>query len=247
MKTNSFLLSAIIFLGLHQPLFADEISVVDVKRNITMSDEELIYKDFYLNAGEGSGLKRNLVVNVKRKIQVRDVSSKSMGEFETLVGQLKIVQVSDKVAVGREFKLFPRDEEAMLDQVGIMAGDRIDLAGSFIDTSKPKRATASTDQNPLGLEQLVQPTSTVLSPTTSVPKQIPATAAKIAAPTQERTTAIPANASVPPLLPATAVDSKVANNSIATPTLPVATAQPVPTDASIQSSTESSRKPTSAK
>lgn len=175
MKTNSFLLSVLFFLSLFptlQSAFADEINVVDVKRNITLSDEDLVYKDFYLNAGEGSGLKKNLVVNVKRKIQVKDASSKSMGDFETLVGQLKIIQVSDKVTVGREFKLFPRDEEAMIDQSGIMTGDRIDLASAFIDTSKPKRAAASEESAKLEATAITSATA-VIAPQPSAAKPLP--------------------------------------------------------------------------
>lgn len=118
-------------------LFAADISIVDVRRNITLSDEDPVYKDFYLNAGEGSGLKKNLVVNVKRRLYVKDTNSKSVGDFETTVGQLRIVQVEGKVAVAREYKLFSRDEEAMIEQIGLMTGDRVDLSGSFIDNAKP--------------------------------------------------------------------------------------------------------------
>ncbi len=118
-------------------LFAADITIVDVRRNITLSDEDTVYKDFYINAGEGSGLKKNLVVNVKRRVYVKDSNSKSVGDFETTVGQLRIVQVDGKVAVAREYKLISRDEEAMIEQIGLMTGDRIDLGGSFIDNTKP--------------------------------------------------------------------------------------------------------------
>jgi hypothetical protein len=123
---------------------ADEMSIVDVKRNITLSDEDTVYKDYYINAGDGSALRKNMVINVKRKIYIKDLGTKSVGDFEALVGQLKIIQVGNKVSVAREFKLTPRDQEAMLEQIGIMSGDKLDLTGSFIDNSKPsaKRVTA---------------------------------------------------------------------------------------------------------
>lgn len=136
---------ALLLLALSSSLVtqAEEINVVDVKRNITLSEEDTVYKDFYLNAGEGSGLKKNLIVNVKRKVQIKDVSGKSVGDFETLVGQIKIIQVSDKVSIGREYKLASRLDEAVLEQTGIMTGDRIDLTSSFVETSTPKPATAT--------------------------------------------------------------------------------------------------------
>ena len=141
MKTTIFI---ILFL-LQLPLLAQEILVVDVKRNITLSDTDPVYKDFYINAGDGSALKKNLVVNVKRKITVKESATKNIGDFETTVGQLKIIHVGNKVSVAREFKLTPRDEEPMLEQVGIMSGDKIELAGSFIDYSKPKRQTSEVE------------------------------------------------------------------------------------------------------
>lgn len=121
---------------------AQEISVIDVKRNITLSDDDVVYKDFYVNAGESSALRKNMVVNVKRKMNVKDASTKTIGDIEALVGQIKIIHVGGRVSVAREHKLVPRDEEPVLEQIGIMSGDRVDLTGAFIDNTKPvKKST----------------------------------------------------------------------------------------------------------
>ena len=149
MKTNNFLISItlLVFTLTTISIMAQDISVVDVKRNITLSDSDLVYKDYYLNAGDASSLRKNMVVNVKRKINIKDSGTKSVGDFETVVGQLKIIHIGNKVSVAREHKLIPRDEEPMLEQIGIMSGDRLDLAGSFIDNTKPslKHKTSDTE------------------------------------------------------------------------------------------------------
>lgn len=148
--TKVFMLHAMAFLfvllGTRQ-LFALEMSVVEVKRNITLSDEDPVYKDFYINAGDGSALRKNMVVTVKRKVSIKDFGSKTIGDFEAAVGQLKIIHVGNKVSVAREFKLTPRDEEPMMEQTGIMIGDKVDLEKSFIDNTKPvfKRKTSETE------------------------------------------------------------------------------------------------------
>lgn len=118
---------------------AQEIVIVDVKRNITLADSAPVYRDFYLNAGDGSSLRKNMVVTVKRKINVRDSASKSVGEFDTIVGQLKVIHVGNKVSVAREYKLQSRDSEPMLEQIGIMTGDKIDLTGAYIDNKPPTK------------------------------------------------------------------------------------------------------------
>lgn len=108
--------------------FADEISIIDIKRNIPLSDEAPIYKDFYLDAGSDFGLKKNQIVTVYRRMLVKDSTGlKTFGEFETPVGQLKIIALNNRVSIAREVKLISREEEAMLEQIGIMTGDRIAL------------------------------------------------------------------------------------------------------------------------
>lgn len=124
-------------LSAHQSI-AQELGIVDVRRNITLSDEDPVYKDFYLNGGEAEGLKKNLVITAVRKIQVRDANgSQSYGEILVPVGQLRVIATYGKISVAREYKLLSRDELPMLEQIGLMSGDRIDLKGAFIDSKKP--------------------------------------------------------------------------------------------------------------
>lgn len=114
-----------------------DLSIIDVHRNIPLSDTEPVYKDFYINAGIESGLKENLVVTVYRKVNIRDASgTQSYGDIQIPVGRLKIIASFNRVSVAREFQLISRETVPMLDQVGIMNGDRIDLNGSFIDNKK---------------------------------------------------------------------------------------------------------------
>lgn len=137
-----------LLLGFTTKSLAQDISVVDVRRNITMSETDPVYKDFYINAGPSSGLKKNLVITAVRKINIRDASgANAVGEILVPVGQLKVIAVYERVAVAREFNLLSRDELPMLEQVGIMSGDRIDLKGSFIDTSKPKKRKIADDKS----------------------------------------------------------------------------------------------------
>lgn len=157
---------------------AADISIVDVRRNITLAENDPIYKDFYISNSPGSGLKKNLVVTAVRKINVRDASgANAVGEITVPVGQLKIIAVYDKVAVAREFTLLSRDELPMLEQIGIMNGDRIDLQGSFIDTSKPKRKVAEVSPetpapaNPVVSASPVVAAAIVVTPPPQAPAQ----------------------------------------------------------------------------
>ena len=132
-----FLTINLVILSTSLSTFASS-EIVDVRRNITLSDEEAPIKDFYIKIGDSAGLKKNLVVKAIRKINVKDSGQKNIGDFLTTVGLVKIIHVEGKVAVAREYKLVPRDNEPMLEQIGIMTGDEIDLSESFVDTAKPK-------------------------------------------------------------------------------------------------------------
>ncbi|HEY1080392.1 MAG TPA: hypothetical protein VGE46_09845 [Bdellovibrio sp.] len=144
--------------------------VVDVRRNITLAEDDPVYKDFYINADASLGLKKNMVVTAVRKINIRDASGASaVGEILVPVGQLKIIAVYDRVAVAREYTLLSRDDLPMLEQIGIMTGDRIDTKGSFIDNSKPKpkRKVAEETSTPPGTAVAVAPPAAAPAPVES--------------------------------------------------------------------------------
>jgi len=201
--TSLAIASAILSASVSQ---AQEISVVDVKRNITLSDDDVVYKDYYINAGDGSELRKNLVVKVKRKIYVKESGTKTIGDFETQVGLLKVIQVGNKVSVAREFKLTSRDEEAMLEQTGIMAGDKIDLSGSYIDYTKPNYKKKTTEveikkEDPiqtagLGTVNVIEAASTAPATVAPAPTTTETPATESAKPDDKR---VPAN-ELPPLL-----------------------------------------------
>lgn len=167
-----------------------EITIIDVRKNIPLSDEDPSYTDFYLGAGENESLKKNMVVTVFRTINVRDSSgAQSFGEISIPVGQVKIVAVFAKVAVAREYKLLPRDVNPMLEQIGLMSGDRIETKDSFVDNSVPKRkpqaiavtpkVEASTITTVTATSVSVVPAPQVVSvPTPVSPAKIAAAAAK---------------------------------------------------------------------
>lgn len=121
---------------------AGELSIIDVRRNIPLSDDEPAYKDFYLAGDQVSSLKKNMVVTAVRKTPIRDsLGTQTYGEIDIPVGQLRVIAIYGNVAVAREYKLLSRDELPMLEQIGMMSGDLIELKGSFIDNkpaAKPK-------------------------------------------------------------------------------------------------------------
>ncbi|MFN7454933.1 MAG: hypothetical protein ACK5RO_09770 [Pseudobdellovibrionaceae bacterium] len=132
-----FAIALILTAGTFLEAQAQEISIIEIRRNIPLADDQPVYKDFYLTGGESAGLKKNMVITAYRKLTIRDSSgAQTYGELQVPVGQLKVISVQGRLAVAREYQLMSREDEPMLEQIGIMTGDRIDLQGSFIDNKK---------------------------------------------------------------------------------------------------------------
>ena len=103
--------------------------VVEVRRNIPLSESEPVYKDFYINTGTAaSQFKTGQILVAHRKVMVRDASgSTQVGEMRVPVGELKIISIFEKVTVAREVKLFDRQDLPMLEQRAIMTGDDVEI------------------------------------------------------------------------------------------------------------------------
>lgn len=151
------LLTYILVFSSYTAAQANDMYIVDVRRNITLAEDEPVYKDFYINT-HGQDLKKNLVITAVRKINIRDASgANAIGEITVPVGQLKVIATYDRVAVAREYKLLSREDLPMLEQIGIMTGDQIDLAGSFVDNKKRKPASTAPVTNPVAAPQPASP------------------------------------------------------------------------------------------
>ena len=137
MKTINFIFFILLLVTLSAE--AEDIVIVDVRSNIPLSDQDPIYNDYIISSKDLGGLKKNLVVLVKRHLKIKNSDAKDVGDIETAVAQMKIIHVDKTIAVGREYKILARDTDVLLDYQGAMTGDRIDTAGSFVDTKPMKK------------------------------------------------------------------------------------------------------------
>lgn len=143
MKTISLIFFILLVVTLSAQ--AESMTVVNVRSNIAMSDEDPVYRDYVIDVKDSNSLKKNLVVLIKRKVRLKNSDAKDVGDVETAVGQLKIIHVDKKVAVAREYKIVPRENEITLDYTSIMVGDEVDLTGAFIDSKTSKKADNQLD------------------------------------------------------------------------------------------------------
>lgn len=119
-------LTALFITHLSLPVYAQDVVIAFVKRDIPLSDSDPVFKDYYLSSTENLKFKRDQVVNVVRTTTVKDQSgTQLMGSFEIPIGQLKVIDIQGKIAVAREVKLISREDRALIDQPGFLMGDKV--------------------------------------------------------------------------------------------------------------------------
>jgi len=125
---------------------ADEITIFDMRKSLSLSNDEKSYRDFYINKGNESGLKVGMVITVTRKVPMYDsYQNRSAGDLLVEVGKIKIIQVQKGLAVAREFESISRENTPMLEDYYLMVGDQLDLGSAHME-KKPKTAQASPEK-----------------------------------------------------------------------------------------------------
>jgi len=129
--------------------FADEPTIFDMRKPVTLSDSDPVYRDFYINGGVESGLQPGMLVNVQRKITLYDnYQNRSPGELIVAVGKVKIIHAQKGISVARHYSDFDRKDRPTLEDEYIMIGDRLDVKSAEMDKAKSGRSTASQEPAP---------------------------------------------------------------------------------------------------
>lgn len=125
-----------------------QIQVIQVKRNIPLSDAEPVFKDYYLSGGTKEGLRVNLVVPVTRWVNLRENSQAQDQSMKMLepVGWLKVILAQDHLSVARLYEAPNYINTPILEQPGILMGDVVSLERSFMSKSGSKLPKDSSSQ-----------------------------------------------------------------------------------------------------
>ncbi|MCB0355753.1 MAG: hypothetical protein KDD40_02040 [Bdellovibrionales bacterium] len=141
--------------------FAKEVAIFDSRKPVTLSKNDKSYIDFYINAGSEVGLKKGVIVTVRRSTSLYDAyQNQSPGDLKVEVGQIRIIHVQKGLSVGRIYKVFSREERPILDYDSIMVGDRLDLSTMKILKKKAKTETA-TKKTPVPRPEVMGPPESV--------------------------------------------------------------------------------------
>ena len=106
-----------------------EAVVIEVKKNIQLSKNEKVFKNFFINGGENMGLKKGSIVDVLRRVPFHDpLKNISVGDIRVKVAELEVIHSDGLLSVARQIHLENPEDRPVLDYEAVMVGDRLDLA-----------------------------------------------------------------------------------------------------------------------
>ncbi len=120
------------------PSFAKDVYVFESRRALSLVDGQQLPKDYYINAGTESGLRKDVVVTVNRRTAFYDpYQNKSAGDIMVPVAELRIIYSQNGLSVARLEKMHDRAFLPSLEYEAVMVGDRLDLSSA---SKREKRA-----------------------------------------------------------------------------------------------------------
>lgn len=120
---------------------AQDLSIFDSRRPIAMSKADKTYRDFYINGGIEHGMKKGMILTVRRRITLYD-SYRANSPIEIMidVGRVKIIHAQKGLSVAREYSKFSRKSKTVLEDDFIMVGDKIDMATALMETQMKRKS-----------------------------------------------------------------------------------------------------------
>ena len=105
---------------------AGEFIVTSVIRDFPMRNGEIMYKDFYINAGSNNGLKNGAFLDTQRKQPAFDnINSKLLGDTNIKIARLKLIHVDKNFSIARLVKFYDKDSTPLTGIDSVMIGDTI--------------------------------------------------------------------------------------------------------------------------
>ena len=106
-----------------------EAVVIDVRKNVALSKNDKVYRNYYINVGAQRGLKKGSIVDVVRRLPLHDpLRNTSVGDLKVKVAELEIIFGDEYLSIARVSKLESPEDRPLLDVDAVMIGDRLDLA-----------------------------------------------------------------------------------------------------------------------
>ncbi len=105
-----------------------DFKVFDVRKNLALTDDEPVFYDYYLSAGQDVGVEPGSVLTVYRRVPVMDIyKNQNHPDMQVVVARMKIIYSQKTMSVGRVLKLANKTSTPVMEFDKVMIGDRVEL------------------------------------------------------------------------------------------------------------------------
>lgn len=124
---------------------AQDLTIFDSRRPVSLTSKQDTYRDFYINGGIEHGVKRGMILTITRRLTLYDTyRANSPKEIMVEVGRVKIIHAQKGLSVARHYGTFSRANKAVLENDFIMVGDKVDMSSALMESQlKKKKSSAS--------------------------------------------------------------------------------------------------------
>lgn len=118
---------------------AKEVQVIEIRKNLQLSNSEPVFTDYYLNAGDDLGIKPGTTFVLYRRVNVIDRLGTNQGRALSLpVGKIKIIYVAKDLSVARVERLEDNKATPIVEFRGVMLGDLINVGSAEMSGDEGK-------------------------------------------------------------------------------------------------------------
>lgn len=148
---------------------AKNLIIFDVRKNLQMTRNEPVYRDYYINGGRSSGIRPGMVISVSRRVSMYDTySNSSPGDLQVIVGKIKVIHAQETVSVARLASMATREKLPLIDIEAIMVGDQLEMDTAEMDRGSHKEASVEAPK--ISEPKPIEPTPVEVKPETLPPK-----------------------------------------------------------------------------
>lgn len=120
------LLLIILTLLISQGVAARSYVIFSMAQDLSMGVEnETIRKNYYINMGEGQGVKKDSILNVYRIISVQNpYDNKKRVNYKVKIGELKVIHTSDEASIA-SVNSYEKEKAPIFELDQFMIGDHV--------------------------------------------------------------------------------------------------------------------------
>lgn len=141
-----------------QVVSANTHSVFEVRKSLPLTNDEPVYKDYYLSAGAREGLKVGMLIDVVRAVPLHDHNkNQARGSLQLTIAKLKIIHVQRDLSVARLYSTASAKNQPVPDYSSIMIGDQIDIQSAAYPVRQKKKRNVSSVKKRTKMQRTAEP------------------------------------------------------------------------------------------